>query len=67
MFETTWKTDTEYLKGAQVLVYGRAYECLADHKSNIFADDLFGKSTEKKTLPVVWTRVTPGNEKIVMF
>jgi hypothetical protein len=52
-----WKTDTEYKVGDRVMVLGKEYECTKDHKSNIFADEFFGKQTAQKTQEKVWKQV----------
>jgi hypothetical protein len=56
-----WVTDTEYKVGDKIKLFpweDHAYECLRDHKSNVFADELFGKHTAQKTVEKAWKKVS---------
>ncbi len=37
---TTWRTDTYYVIGETIILYGETYTCYVSHKSNMFGEDL---------------------------
>lgn len=39
-----WKSGVEYHVGDIIVMYNRNYECIVDHKSNIFGNDIFDKN-----------------------
>ena len=47
-----WETNKEYKVGDMVYVYQQQYECLVDHKSNVFGNDLFDKRFWKRVIKV---------------
>ena len=37
----TWENKTYYPAGSRVWVYGKSFECIVPHTSDIFGNDLF--------------------------
>jgi hypothetical protein len=46
---TTWKTSVVYRVGEKVQVWGIVYECLIEHRSDVFATDLQGDTKKDGT------------------